>query len=117
MSESKLNPFARGHKPEQQGALDARRRPLQIDDEVILDTGHPIYFRVIGIKPAMDPRLPPNQILVEVAAALHFLCTNGQPNPEFIRVRTAEEAGPSNLVKIDNAPDDPPEAPPTLVTP
>jgi len=102
--DARLNPLSHEHAPETGGVLDARRRPLQIGDEVILDTGHPIYFRVIGIKPALDPRLPPNQMLVEVAAALHFICTNGQANREFIRIRTAEEAGPMNMFKAEDEP-------------
>lgn len=91
---------------------DARGRILQEDDEIILNIRGPIYFRVAKIEPApaqmilpgMDPRrseLYKSQVLVHVGCMLTFTATREQANAEFIRVRTAEEAGPSQFKLMD----------------
>lgn len=91
---------------------DARGRILQEDDEIILNIRGPIYFRVAKIEPApaqmvlpgMDPRMAElykTQVLVHVGCMLTFTATREQANAEFIRVRTAEEAGPSTFRLLD----------------
>lgn len=91
---------------------DARGRVLQEDDEIILNIRGPIYFRVAKIAPApaqlslpgMDPRMSElykSQVLVHVGCMLTFTATREQANAEFIRVRTAEEAGPSTFKLMD----------------
>jgi len=87
-----------------QTTLDARGRPLQEGDEIILNVRGPIYFRVQKIQAALDPNLPANQLFVHVGAFASFLATRGQPNAEFIRVRTAEEAGPSPVKMLEAVP-------------
>jgi hypothetical protein len=42
---------------------------------------------------------------IEVGAAVHWNALRGQINMEFIRVRTADEAGPLNIVKPGEARD------------
>lgn len=76
------------------GTKDARGRVLQEGDEIILTVPGPIYYRVISIAPAVDPLAPANMLIVRVAAAIPFAAARGAVNPEFVRVRTAEEAGP-----------------------
>lgn len=97
--DAKLNSLSTEHRPAREGVIDYRGRSLQIGDEILLNTGNPIFFRVIDIKPVLDPQAPPNMLRIEVAAAIHWGTVNGQVNPEFIRVRTAEEAGPLNMAK------------------
>lgn len=96
-AEARTNPFSKEHKPTIDGVVEMRGRKLEVGDEVILNTGNPIFFRVIDIKPVLDPKAPPGLLQVEVAAAIHFYATRGQINPEFIRTRTAAEAGPMNV--------------------
>lgn len=89
--ESKLQPFVR----------DARGRILAEGDEVLLDTGgHPIYYRVVSITPVLDPKAPPNLMRIEVAATTAWNAIRETQNMEFIRVRTAEEAGPSVFKRL-----------------
>lgn len=91
--------------------LDARGRPLQEGDEIILNVRGPIYFRVQKIQAVLDPKLPANQLLVHVGAFIPFMATRGKANAEFIRVRTAEEAGPSPLTVLAAVPmPEPPES-------
>lgn len=76
------------------GTKDARGRELREGDEIILNVRGPIYFRVAAITPTMDPTAPPDLLMVHVGAIIPFTAKRGAINPEFIRVRTLEEAGP-----------------------
>ena len=99
-SEEKANPFSRAsvdRRPD--GVYDNRGRRLQPGDEVMLVTGFPQFFRVIDVRPALDPGTPPGTYHIEFACASHFFAPKGIPQGEFIRVRSAEEAGPMNFVK------------------
>lgn len=96
---ARLNPLSKEHKPPREGVIELRGRALKIGDEIILNTGGPIFFRVVDILPVLDPGAPPNLLRIEVGAAIHWHAVNGQINPEFILVRTAEEAGPMNITK------------------
>ncbi|SRR5258706_5601921 len=82
--EAKLDPIVK----------DMRGRSLQEGDELILNVGGPIFFRVVKIAPVLNPGAPANLMKIEVAAALNWQAIREQINVEFIRVRTAEEAGP-----------------------
>ncbi len=105
MGESRNNPRAREYKGPNE-VLDARRRPLEPGDEIILGSSGPVYMRVVSVSPALDPRLPPGQMQITLGCVVHFLAQRGTVNPEFIRVRTAEEAGP---LPMQGLPDDEPE--------
>lgn len=94
----KKNPFTT--PPD--GVLDARGRLLQVGDEIILQTGQQQYLRVIDIQPNLDPRLPPGLFLISVGAAYSFHSPSGIPQVEFIRVRTAKEAGPTGMSPASN---------------
>lgn len=83
-----------------QPIYEARGRPLQEGDEIILATRGPIYFRVAQITPVLDPSAPPNLVQVHVAAILTFVAKKGSQNNEFIRVRTSAEAGPQQLQMV-----------------
>lgn len=100
-NEARQNPFSKEHKPPREGVIELRGRMLQVGDEIIVNTTGPIFFRVIEISPVLDPKLPPNLLRIEIAAAIQWHAVNGQVNPEFIRVRTADEAGPMNVAKAD----------------
>ena len=100
--DSRLNPFAKENHQILDGIVDARGRQLAVGDEIILNTLHPLYLRVIRIAPVLDPKAPPGMMQIEFGAATHFFSPKGVPQREFIRVRTAEEAGPSNLVRLDD---------------
>jgi hypothetical protein len=96
--------------------LDARGRILQVDDELILHTSAPIYFRVAEITPNLDPAAPPGLILVHIGCMATFIAKRGQVNAEFVRVRTAAEAGPSPFKLLDakeQKPGEGEDAPPT----
>jgi hypothetical protein len=84
--------------------LDARNRVLQEGDEILLSVQGPIYFRVAQIVPVLDPAAPPGLYLVHVGCMLTFTAKRGSINREFIRVRTAEEAGPSTFKLLDAQP-------------
>lgn len=105
MSDSKLNPFARNSVTKNEGVVELRGRELQVGDEIIINTPGPIFFRVVDISPVLDPNAPPNLLRIEVGAAIHWTAVKGQRNMEFIRVRTAAEAGPMNLVKLPDVPE------------
>ena len=81
--------------------LDARGRPLEEGDEIILNTRGLIYYRVAKITPNLDPKAPQDLLFVHLAAIIPFLAKRGTVNPEFIRVRTLEEAGPMNFNLTD----------------
>lgn len=100
MSESKANPFSRANVAQRpDGVYDSRGRRLAAGDEVMLVTVFPQFFRVIDIRPALDPGTPPGTYHIEFACASHFFAPKGIPQGEFIRVRSADEAGPMNFVK------------------
>jgi hypothetical protein len=92
--------------------LDARGRPLQEGDEIILNAKGLIYYRVAKITPNLDPKAPPDLLLVHIAAIIPFYAKRDALNPEFIRVRTLQEAGPMNFSLMDLAPADSPTDPP-----
>lgn len=83
---------------------DARGRVLQEGDEIILAVPGPIYFRVAQITPVLDPAAPPGLLQVHVGAMLTFGAKRGAINREFVRVRSAEEAGPSSFTLLDAKP-------------
>jgi hypothetical protein len=87
---------------------DARGRDLQEGDEIVLNAKGAIYYRVAKITPTLDPKAPPDLLLVHIAAIIPFYARRGAVNPEFIRVRTLEEAGPMNFSLMDMVPVDPP---------
>lgn len=74
--------------------LDSRGRALQEGDEIIVVLNGPTYMRVAKIVPAMGMDAPPGSMLITLSAAYQFGAMRGTVNPEFIRVRTVEEAGP-----------------------
>lgn len=122
-NESRLNPGARDFTGPAV-VLEARGRELKEGDEIIVSIPGPIYFRVAGIQPILDPSAPPGLVQVHVGAMLTFGATRGKVNREFVRVRTAEEAGPAGFKLLDAQPTDeaptPAESPapgPRLVTP
>ena len=84
---------------------DARGRVLQEGDEVILAIPGPIYFRVAQITPVLDPQAPPGLLHVHVGCMLTFTAKRGAINREFVRVRSAEEAGPSTFKLLDAQPE------------
>lgn len=73
------------------GTRDARGRVLEEGDEIIVSVAGPIYYRVASITPALDPGLPADMLTLVIRADIKFLAQRGKVNPEFIRVRTAEE--------------------------
>jgi hypothetical protein len=77
------------------GTKDCRGRVLQVGDEVILVTPGPIFFRIASIEPSLDPRAPADVLLLQIGVMLPFVAKRGAINLEFIRVRTAQEAGPA----------------------
>ena len=84
--------------------LEARGRVLQEGDEIILQIPGPLYFRVAQITPVLDPAAPPGLLHVHVGCMLTFAAKRGAINREFIRVRTAEEAGPTQFKLLDAQP-------------
>lgn len=87
------------------GILEARGRTLQEGDEIILTVPGPIYFRVAQITPILDPATPPGLLHVHVGCMVTFQAKRGAVNREFVRVRTAQEAGPSQFKLLDAQPD------------
>jgi hypothetical protein len=106
MGESQFNPRAQDYQGPNV-VLDARRRPLAEGDEVILSLRGPVYFRVAQITPALGLNAPPGAMLVHVGAMLTFTAMRGAVNAEFIRVQTAEEAGPTTFKLLDAQPEEP----------
>lgn len=89
------------------GTLDARGRTLQEGDEILLRNGQNVYFRVMQITPTLDPQAPADLLLVHVGVLIPFAAKRGAVNPEFIRVRTAQEAGPMNIQLLEARPQGP----------
>lgn len=99
--------------------LEARGRPLQEGDEIILAVPGPIYFRVARIDPVLDPAAPPGLVQIHMGCMVTFGAKGGVINREFVRVRTAEEAGPSSFTLTAEPAPAPAPAPsgPRLVEP
>lgn len=94
--QSRINPVAQQAKqPRPDAVLDARGRALQEGDEVFLAVQGPIYFRIATIVPNLHPQAPPGMMKVDLGSIISFAAQKGVINPEFVRVRTAEEAGDS----------------------
>lgn len=106
MGDSRFNPLARNYAGPNQ-VLDARGRPLAVDDEILLHLPRPLYYRVAGIAPAVHPEAPVGAMVVHVGVMLTFTVKRNAPVAELVRVRTAEEAGPSNYTLTEVAPDTP----------
>src|SRR3989304_5585865 len=83
---------------------DAKGRPLREGDEVILNLPSPIYFRVAQVTPVLDPTAPRGTYHVHLGTMFSFTLKGGAVTPAIIRVRTVEEAGPSNLRLLDAKP-------------
>jgi hypothetical protein len=77
-----------------------RNRELHVGDEILLNVPGPIFWRVVDIRPNLDPKLPLGLVLVDIAATVTFTCDRGARNLEFILVRTAEQAGPMPLRRL-----------------
>lgn len=93
MSEHKLNPFAK-NTTVPPIVLDRYGRELTEGAEIVVASQHPVPpFRVLKIAPALDPKLPPGVLYVDVICRWRFMAARSQPVQEFIQVRTAEEAG------------------------
>lgn len=102
-NESRRNPLAfDSTSPLEPTTLDARGRVLEEGDELILNTRGPIYFRVAKIEPlaSLDPAAR-TMVLVHIGCMLTFTAKRGAVNAEFIRVRTGEEAGPTEFKLLD----------------
>lgn len=101
--------FGKGLTIEPATTKDARGRVLQEGDEILLNTRGPIYYRISKIEPVPLSQLQPGQdpaqlrrmLYVHVGVMLTFTAVRGQINGEFVRVRTAEEAGPSPFQLLD----------------
>jgi hypothetical protein len=89
------------------GTKDCRGRVLQEGDEIILITPGPVFFRVASIQPSLDPLAPKDLLLLQIGAMIPFVAKRGAINPEFVRVRTAEEAGPTPFETLPPKPEDP----------
>jgi hypothetical protein len=100
---SRLNPNAADFTGPPQ-TREARGRVLQEGDEIILALPGPVYFRVAQITPVLDPAAPPGFLHVHVGCMLTFTAKRGVVNPQFIRVRTLEEAGPMGFTLLDAQP-------------
>jgi hypothetical protein len=99
------------------GTKDARGRILQEGDEIILNVRGPIYFRIAQITPNLDPKAPPDMLLVHVGVMVPFAAKRGAINPEFIRVRTLAEAGPTNFQVLEATPAPAADNPPATTGP
>jgi hypothetical protein len=95
-----LNPFNPENQAPQSGILDAPAGCWWSGTRSF-ELGGPVFYRVVDIKPVLDPKVPPGTLQIDIAAAVHFLCPQGKRQGEFIRVRTAEEAGPNTMFKLD----------------
>lgn len=104
--EARQNPFSLdGAAPSTPEVRDARGRLLQADDEIILAVPGPVYFRVAGVTPVLDPKAPPGLLNVHMGCMMTFTVKSGSAaHREFVRVRTAEEAGPSEFQLLDAQP-------------
>lgn len=102
-NESRHNPTAWDYRGPN-AVIDARGRTLQEGDEIILAINGPIYFRVAGVGPVLDPQAPPGLFNIHLGCMLTFVSKRGQINREFVRVRTAEEAGPLQFKLLDARP-------------
>jgi hypothetical protein len=87
------------------GTKDCRGRILHEGDEIILAVTGPIFFRIASIEPSLDPGAPADLLLVQIGAMIPFAARRGAVNPEFIRVRTAEEAGPTPFAVLPPKPE------------
>ena len=73
---------------------DCFGRPLQEGDEVFIGLRGPVLFRIVNIRPNLNPAQSPNLVTVDFAATVSFNCKREAVNIEFIRTRTYQEAGP-----------------------
>lgn len=76
-----------------ESTLDARGRPLQEGDEVLVTIKGPLTFRVTRIAPPNVTVVgaPANMLHIQMEAVLLFLAPRGQPNAEFLRIASVDE--------------------------
>lgn len=93
MADHKFNPFAKGTAVPPV-ALDRYGRALEPGAEVVVQSPHPQPpYRVLQVTPALDPKLPPGALYVDVICRWRFVAARNTPVNEFLLVRTPEEAG------------------------
>jgi hypothetical protein len=82
---------------------DRFERPIGPGDTVHADLPADGLWDVEGVAPNMDPRQPPNTVRVELVRRQLVLAPAHQALVQFLRVRTASEAGrpaPTRMVEV-----------------
>ena len=99
MSNGKVSPFKTfGDLPiigQKKDVLDRFGRVIEQGDQILISTVTQPIFRVQSVKTVAPEHLPPNQpalVAVHVVAELLFHAVPNQPNGEFLRILSKEEA-------------------------
>lgn len=106
--------FGEGGEPRRPGlgdAVDGLGRVLQPADAVFWSSKGEKLFRVIDVRPVMDPTVEPGMVAVDLICFQTVIYKGGVPMPNVVRVATEAEAPPMPIQVTDARPM--PVAPPT----
>lgn len=99
-------------RPGMKDAVDGLGRVLQPADAVFWSSKGEKLFRVIDVRPVMDPTVEPGMVAVDLICFQTVIYKGGVPMPNVVRVATAAEAPPMPIT-VQRSQPLPQPAPPT----
>lgn len=96
-AESRANPFAAWKKTDQVSqskAYDRNGRELGLGDTVHVLAKTDIMWRVVGVQPVLDPRVPPGTLQLQLTAVFITGVQGGMPILDILKTKDAEENAP-----------------------
>lgn len=95
MGEHKSNPHAFNNTAPAPPQLvrDLYGRPLEVGDRILVTGGNAPMYTVVDVRPVLDPRLPPNTVVVTLQSTIQFPAGANGRLQNVVRVMTATEAG------------------------
>lgn len=119
MGQHRQNPHAMNNTAPSppQVLRDLYGRQLNPGDAVLLTNGKPPRYIVADVRPTLDPRLPPNTVIVTLISQLTFPITANARLDQAVRIQTAAETGEAPIAQPAGTTDgsDAPEKTSTLV--
>lgn len=99
-------------RPGLKDAVDGLGRVLQPADAIFWTSKGEKLFRVIGVRPVMDPTVEPGMVAVDLICFQTVIYKGGVPMPNVVRVATEAEAPPMPI-SVTGTQAMPQPAPPT----
>lgn len=95
MGDHKHNPHAQHNTAPSppQVVRDLYGRALAVGDAILMVNGKPPRYIVADVRPTLDPRLPPNTVIVTLVSQVTFPITANARLDQAVRVQTQAETG------------------------